>query len=93
MRSICLREITGSLAREHHELRQLWQHLRPALDEVAHGRAASLPVHEVEALVERCQAGVAREDSELLPMAARLLSDNQIVAIGEGMRRRRPATG
>lgn len=87
--AVCLREITESLASEHRELRRLWLHLRPAINDVVRGQSASLPVHEVEAFVERCQACVAREESELLPMASRLLADDQIVAIGNGMRRRR----
>jgi hemerythrin-like domain-containing protein len=87
--AVCLRDITDALAREHRALRQLWSALQPALDEVAAGRAQSLPVHEVETFVERCQACVAREESELLPMASRLLADGQIIAIGNGMRRRR----
>lgn len=87
--AVCLRDITELLAREHRELRRQWLHLGPALEGVATARAQSLPVPEVEAFIERCRACAALEDSELLPMAARLLSDAQIVTLAEAMRRRR----
>ena len=87
--AVCLHEITGALAQEHRELDRLWLRLRPALEDVATRRSGSLPVHDVESFVERCQACVAREVGELLPMAARLLADAQLAQIGAGMRERR----
>lgn len=89
--AVCLNEITGGLAMEHRELQRLWLRLRPALEDVATGRCGSLPVHQVESFVERCRACVAREDGELLPMAARLLTDAKLAQIGAGMRERRAA--
>ncbi|MDQ6881042.1 MAG: hemerythrin domain-containing protein [Pseudomonadota bacterium] len=89
--AVCLREITDLLTREHRELRRQWLIIRPAIDGVCNGRTQALPVPEIEAFVERCEACVAREGSELLPMAARLLSDAQLAAIGESMHRRRLA--
>jgi hemerythrin-like domain-containing protein len=90
--AVCLHEITGGLASEHRELRRLWRGLRPALQAVAAGRAESLPAQDVEAFVERCRACVAREDGELLPMAQRLLSDEQLQLLSAAMRQRRPGT-
>lgn len=87
--AVCLRELGAGLAQEHRELQRLWLRLRPALDDVASGRAGSLPAQEVEGFIARCQACVAREDGELLPMAARLLLDTQLEQLAEGMRRRR----
>lgn len=87
--AVCLHGMTEGIALEHRELQRLWLRLLPVLEDVATGRAGTLPVHEVEAFVERCEAAVAREDGELLPMAARLLTDGQLEQIGEGMRQRR----
>ena len=86
--AVCLHEITAGLALEHRELQRLWLRLRPALQDVFVGRTDSLPVREVESFIERCQACVAREAGDLLPMASRLLTDDQLEAVAEGMRMR-----
>jgi hemerythrin-like domain-containing protein len=87
--AVCLHEITDGIAQQHRELRRLWLQLRSALLDLASGRASALPVHEIEGFIGHCQAGVAREDGELLPMAARLLSDDQLAQIGAAMAQRR----
>jgi hemerythrin-like domain-containing protein len=43
----------------------------------------------VEALIGRYERHIEREETELLPMAARLLSDEELARIGRAMRRRR----
>lgn len=87
--AVCLQEIGDGLAQEHRELQRLWLRLRPALQDLASGRVGSLPAQELEGFIARCQACVAREDGELLPMAARLLLDGQLEQLAEAMRRRR----
>jgi hypothetical protein len=87
--AVCLHEITEGLAQQHREVWRLWQRLRPALLDLASGRAAALPVHEIEAFITHCHAVVAREDGELLPMAARLLSDGDLERIGASIASRR----
>ena len=87
--AVCLHELGDGLAQEHRELQRLWLGLRPALQDLASGRVGSLPAQEVEGFIARCQACAAREDGELLPMAARLLLDGQLEQLAEGMRRRR----
>ena len=88
--AVCLQDLTTAAAQQHRDLWRLWLRLRPALLDLSSGRATALPVHEIEAFLAQCQAGVAREDGELLPMAARLLSDAQRDALGAAMRQRRP---
>lgn len=88
--AVCLREITHGLAQQHRELGRLWQRLRPVLLELADGGAGALPVHEIEAFIAHCQAGVARENGELLPTAARLLSDGDLERIGAALRQPGP---
>ncbi|MFC5496998.1 hemerythrin domain-containing protein [Caenimonas terrae] len=90
--AVCLHEITDGLALQHRELRRLWLGLRPAVVDLAAGRAAALPVHAIEAFIDHCKAGVATEDGELLPMAARLLSDADLerLAAAMGASGRRP---
>lgn len=87
--AVCLREITEGLAGQHRALWRLWLRLRPALLDLASGRTGALPVQEIESFIGHCKDVVRREDGELLPMAARLLSDAQLERIRTGMRSRR----
>lgn len=87
--AVCLRGIGGALAAGHGALQRLWLRLQPALQDVAVGRTSALPVHEIESFIQCCRDSAEREDGELLPMAARLLSDDQLEQIARGMRRRR----
>jgi len=49
----------------------------------------SLESEDVEALVGLYERHIEREESELLPMAARLLSDEDLDRVGRAMRERR----
>ncbi|MEO8523315.1 MAG: hemerythrin domain-containing protein [Caldimonas sp.] len=87
--AVCLRELTEGLVAEHRELEALWRHLRPALERVVASEAASLAAADVEAFVDRYARHIEREENELLPMAARLLGDEELERIGRAMRERR----
>ena len=87
--AVCLRELTAGLVAEHCALEASWQVVRDALAQVAAGAAASLTVEDVEALVGLYERHLAREENELLPLAARLLSDEQLARVGRAMRERR----
>ncbi len=87
--AVCLRELTTSLGADHRELEHRWCRLRGALEQVASGNAAALTVDEVQAFVGLYERHIAREESELLPMAKRLLGDAALDRIGLAMRARR----
>ncbi len=91
--AVCLRAIVAHLTHEHRELERLWQRVREPLARIAAGAdvdaAAALPVAAVDALAERYAAHIAREESELLPMAARLLADDALARLGAAMSARR----
>ncbi|HSW08742.1 hemerythrin domain-containing protein [Aquabacterium sp.] len=87
--AVCLREMTAALTREHRELESHWHALRQVLDELAAGRAAVLDPASVSAFTGLYARHMAREEEELLPMAARLLSDAELDRIGLAMRARR----
>jgi hypothetical protein len=87
--AVCLRDLTDAVARQQGELRLQWLRLRPALLQLASGRAGALPVRDIEGFIGTCRSCVGCEDEELLPMAARLLSDNQVAGLGAAMRARR----
>lgn len=86
---VCLREMTQSLAAEHRELEARWRHLRIELEQIVAGHAVRLSSEDVQALVGLYQRHMEHEEQELLPMAARLLSDDELERIGRAMRERR----
>jgi hemerythrin-like domain-containing protein len=87
--AVCLRELTAALTAEHRELETRWQALRAVLAQVAAGQAVLLAQGAVSGFAQLYQRHIAREESELLPMAQRLLSDAELDRIGLAMRTRR----
>ena len=89
--AVCLRELTASLCSDHRLLEQRWTALRHRLLQVADGAASTLEHADVPGFVQLYEQHIAREDAELLPMAARLLSAAELDRIGVAMRHRRQA--
>jgi hemerythrin-like domain-containing protein len=87
--AVCLREITEALSADHREIEACWRRVRVELARVEAGEPVLLASSEVEALVTAYERHIEREESELLPMAARLLSDESLDQIGRAMRERR----
>lgn len=87
--AVCLRELTAQLTLQHRELEAHWQALRPLLVRIAAGERVALDAGLVERLVTAYEQHLAREDAELLPMAARLIDDVSLQQIGRAMRLRR----
>ncbi|CAD5366346.1 Cation-binding protein [Rubrivivax sp. A210] len=84
----CLRELVEALTREHREMEAMWRRLRPALQAVAEGEARPLAPAEVEPLLVLYARHIAREESELLPLAARLIDDQALERMDRTMRAR-----
>jgi len=89
--ALCLKELTSGMAQQHRTLERLWARLRPAVAAVAAGDASGLDSHEVEAFATEYHSHVEREDSELLPMAARLMTDEALQQVWAAMRQRHGA--
>ena len=86
---VCLRELVDALSAQHRELDAHWRALRPHLARMAEGEAAAPPAQTVERFVDAYTQHLARENVELLPMAARLLDDAALRDIGQAMQARR----
>ena len=87
--AVCLRELTAALTAEHRELEARWQTLRAVLAQLAAAQTVLLAQDDVIGFAQLYQRHIAREESELLPMAQRLLSDAALDRIGLAMRTRR----
>lgn len=87
--AVCLRDMTAALTAEHRELEARWKALRAVLAQVAAGQAAQLAQDVVGGFTRMYERHIAREETELLPMAQRLLSETELDRIGLAMRMRR----
>lgn len=87
--AVCIKALTQGLSDEHRKLERDWRTLRQLLERIAAGEPATLPADAVSRFVDLYEQHIKREEDELLPMAARLLSDADIDHIGRAMRQRR----
>ncbi len=87
--AVCIRELTEALEEEHRALENRWARMRISLQAVAQGQPATLTAQEVETFVTGYRAHILREDTELLPMAQRLLGAQALLHMGQSMRNRR----
>lgn len=96
-----LRSVTGAgpaldallerLLAEHRGMLAAWDELRVLLVKIAAGMNPPLPDELLERFVRSHTAHIAIEESELLPLAARLLDTRQLIQLGMSMAKRRGA--
>ncbi len=79
------------LLAEHGVMLGAWDALRPVLARLAEGQKVTLDAALTEKFIESYTAHIAIENAELLPMAATLLSPQQVALIGRKMAERRGA--
>ena len=79
------------LLSEHIVMQAAWEALRPVLQLLAEGKQATLDAALTEKFISSYTAHIATENAQLLPMAERLLSLQQIILIGRHMSERRGA--
>jgi hemerythrin-like domain-containing protein len=87
--AVCVRDLTQALCGEHRLLERRWAALRQRLSHVAAGDASAMADADIPGFVQLYARHIAREEAELLPMAARLLSDAELDRVGLAMRARR----
>jgi hemerythrin-like domain-containing protein len=84
-----LSELIAALEVQHRELEAHWRALRPQLEGIAAGTARTLDADEVTGMVGLYRQHIEREETELLPLAARVLDAAQLDVVGRSMRVRR----
>jgi hemerythrin-like domain-containing protein len=77
------------LENDHVALAERWRRLRPLLASIAAGARANLSPREVDGIRAAYDAHIAREEGELIPLAARTLDPAALAAIGREMTARR----
>lgn len=83
------RVLSERLLREHGELAERWRRLRPLLSGIAAGQRAVLPPKLVHEIATAYHAHIEIEESELIPLARKALSADEIATIGREMAGRR----
>jgi hemerythrin-like domain-containing protein len=81
--------LIAALERDHAALTANWRQLRPQLAGIATGERANLSVKDVEQARVAYEAHIAREEGELIPLAAKTLGADALAAIGREMAARR----
>ena len=86
--AVCLRDLTWEMTRQHRAADAMWQRLREPLAALAGGQSATLEGAAVQAFAALHRSQIEREETELLPMAARLLTDDALEQLWASMRER-----
>jgi len=84
-----LAPLIDQLHREHEEIEQIWLKLRDALETIAYGENAPMDDLEVDRLCGMYREHFAIEEANIFPLAAKILTPEQLSAFGRGMRQRR----
>jgi hemerythrin-like domain-containing protein len=87
--AMSLREMIEGLKADHRALEVVWSRLRRVLEGITNGTSVPLVSDDVETLVSLYERHIECEESELLPMAKRLLSDDDLARVGRAMHARR----
>jgi hemerythrin-like domain-containing protein len=87
--AVCIREMVAALTQDHRALETAWRRMRSVLERIAGGESVLLASDEVEAFADLYERHIEREERDLLPMAARLLSEGDLARVGRAMRERR----
>ena len=84
-----LQPLLRRLRRDHEELETLWSAMRLRLQRLADGTDATLDAFAADAFVEHYRRHIEIEETELLPLARRILDDGAVATVGAAMAARR----
>ena len=87
--AVCLHDLTEGSARQHQALASQWEILRAPLEQIAAGKETLLPAQAVESFARQWYDHIGLEEGELLTMASRLLTDDEMERISRRMQDRR----
>ena len=85
--------LLDDLERDHAAIAESWTRLRPLLASIAAGQRAVLSPKDVAAIRGAYESHIAREESELIPLAAATFDADTLAAIGREMAARRNVGG
>jgi hemerythrin-like domain-containing protein len=83
------RALVADLLGEHATMERAWRELRAALEQIAAGRQAELSPRTVADFAAAYRGHIQTENRRVFPLAERVLSAEQRVALGRAMAERR----
>lgn len=86
--AVCLNELTAAMVQQHRALEAMWAGIRKELAAVVGQQAASLDNARVEVFATLYRSHIEREQTELLPMAERLLTEEATQRLWASMQAR-----
>lgn len=84
-----LHTLVPEILADHQRMDLAWDQLKIELDRIADGSAATLSADNVALFVAAYQAHMAKEETQLAPMAKRIFSAGQMAQLGQAMQKRR----
>jgi hemerythrin-like domain-containing protein len=81
--------LIAELAQEHETLAANWRHLRPLLAAIAAGACANLSPKQVAVVRAAYDSHIAKEETDLIPLAAQTFDAETLATIGREMAARR----
>lgn len=76
------REYIKRLIEEHRDLEKMWEAIEPEIKKFANGKPADLDIQITEKLATQYLAHAAFEEHYFLPLSAKILSKNEMAALG-----------
>lgn len=84
-----LAELLPQIMREHEQMARAWQVLEHQLKPIAAGESGLLSAEDVRQFAELYAAHMEKEETQIAPMAKRVLSAAQMTRLGNAMSARR----
>ena len=84
-----LAQLLPMILQQHQEMSELWQELQTSLEAVAEMENHALPANALNRFKQLYHAHMQIEEEQIAPMAARVLSTEQLQHIGTAMQLRR----
>ncbi|MEC5163783.1 MULTISPECIES: pyridoxamine 5'-phosphate oxidase [unclassified Janthinobacterium] len=84
-----LTALVPEILADHRQMDAAWGSLKTQLERIADGSAATLSAADVAGFAAAYQAHMAKEESQLAPMAKRIFSAGQMAQLGTAMQKRR----
>lgn len=82
-------ELVSYLLVEHRDMEVLWTRVREELESLKAAQIGSLDLELCKEFTRKYASHIDREDTRLLPLAARVLKTNELEELGNSMARRR----
>lgn len=86
------REYIKKLTEEHRDLEEMWAVIEPGIKNLAKGKSADINIQTAEKLATQYLAHAAFEEHYFLPLSAKVLSKNEMSALGMSLHMRHQNT-